>query len=165
MHLLDTSVVWELRGARAGRCDPGVATWTGARPRAELFVSALCIAELGVAAALAARADKAGAAAIKRWVDTRVVAAFDGRVLPIDAAIASRAAALGYAEMRDALIAATALEHGLILVTRRAAAFRAGKVRTFDPWGFQPDAAEMGTDWREATRPGPQWLKSLFVRG
>ena len=30
---------------------------------------------------------------------------------------------------------------------------------------FLPDAAEIGTDWREATRPGPQWLKSLFVRG
>ena len=165
MHLLDTAVVWELRGARAGQCDPGVATWTTARQRTELFVSALSIGELGIAAAQAARTDKAGAAAIKRWVDTRVVAAFDGRVLPVDAAIASRAAALGYAEMRDALIAATALEHGLILVTRRAGAFRIGKVRTFDPWGFQPDAAEVGTDWREAARPGPQWLKSLFVRG
>ena len=165
MHLLDTSVVWELRGARAGRCDAGVAAWTSARLRTELFVSALAIAELGVAAAQVARTDKAGAAIIKRWVDTKVVAAFDGRVLPVDAAIAGRAAALGYPDMRDALIAATALEHGLVLVTRRAPAFRLGKVRTFDPWGFQPGAAEIGIDWREATRPGPQWLKSLFVRG
>ena len=165
MHLLDTAIVWELRGARAGRCDPGVTAWTSARPRTELFVSALTLAELGTAAVQVARTDKAGAAAIRRWVDIRVVAAFEGRVLPIDAAIASRAAALGYPDMRDALIAATALHHGLTLVTRRAAAFRLGKVRTFDPRGFQPDAAEIGTDWREATRPGPQWLKSLFVRG
>lgn len=165
MHLLDTGVVWELRGARAGRCDPGVAAWTSARPRTELFVSALTIAELGVAAAQVARTDKAGGATIKRWADAKVVPAFDGRVLPVDATIAARAAVLGYADMRDALVAATALEHGLVLVTRRAAAFRPGKVRTFDPWGFQPDAAEVGTDWREATRPGPQWFKSLFVRG
>jgi predicted nucleic acid-binding protein len=165
MHLLDTAIVWELRGARAGRCDPGVAAWTSSRPRTELFVSALTPAELGVAAAQVARGDKAGSAAIKRWAETRIIAAFEGRVLPVDAAIAVRAGALGYADMRDALIAATALEHGLTLVTRRPAAFKLGRVRTFDPWGFQPDAAEVGTDWREATRTGPQWLKSLFVRG
>ena len=165
MHLLDTSVVWELRGARAGRCDAGVAAWMNARPRTELFVSVLTIAELGAATAQVARSDKAGSAAIKHWAKTRVPAAFEGQVLPVDAAIAARAGTLAYADMRDALIAATALEHGLTLVTRRAPAFKLGKVRTFDPWGFQPDAAEVGTDWREATRPGPQWLKSLFVRG
>jgi predicted nucleic acid-binding protein len=165
MHLLETAVVWELRGARAGRCDAGVAAWTSSRPRTELFVSVLTIAEIGASAAQVARGDKAGSATIRRWADTRVTAAFEGRVLPIDGAIAARAGALGYADMRDALIAATALEHGLTLVTRRAPAFKLGKVRTFDPWGFQPDAAEAGTDWREATRPGPQWLKSLFVRG
>ncbi len=165
MHLLDTAIVWELRGARAGRCDVGVAAWTSSRPRTELFVSTLTIAELGAAAAQIARGDKAGSVAIRRWADTRVTAAFEGRVLPIDTAIAARAGALGYADMRDALIAATALEFGLTLVTRRAPAFRLGKVRTFDPWGFQPDAVDVGTDWREATRPGPQWLKSLFVRG
>jgi predicted nucleic acid-binding protein len=165
MHLLDTAILWELRGARAGRCDARVAAWTGGRPRTELFISALSIAELGAAAAQVARSDKAGSAAIRRWAEARVSAAFEGRVLPIDGAIAARAGALGYADMRDALIAATALEHGLTLVTRRTPAFKLGKVRTFDPWGFHPDAVEVGTDWREATRPGPQWLKSLFVRG
>jgi predicted nucleic acid-binding protein len=87
MHLLDTAIVWELRGARAGRCDPGVAAWTSSRPRTELFVSALTPAELGVAAAQVARGDKAGSAAIKRWAETRIIAAFEGRVLPVDAAI------------------------------------------------------------------------------
>jgi hypothetical protein len=62
------------------------------------------------------------------------------------------------------LLASTALEHGLTLVTRNIAAFKAGRVRTFNPWGYSP-AAEEDADWRQAARAGPLWLKNLFVRG
>jgi toxin FitB len=68
--------------------------------------------------------------------------------------------------MRDALLAATALEHRLTLATRDPAAFRTGRVRTIDPWSWVPGApAEEAEDWREATRGGPLWLKNLFARG
>ncbi|WP_375390491.1 PIN domain-containing protein [uncultured Sphingomonas sp.] len=165
MHLLDTELVWELRGARSGRGDPGVASWAAGQARTGLFVSALTLAELGVAATQIERTDKVGAAAIRRWAEGQVTAAFDGRVLPVETAIARRALALGYPELRNGLIAATALEHGLTLATRNPAAFRVGKVRTFNPWGYTPDAADEDIDWRQASRGGPLWLKNLFVRG
>jgi predicted nucleic acid-binding protein len=165
MHLLDTELVWELRGAKAGRGDPGLASWAGAQARTGLFISALTLAELAAAAGQVERTDKAAAAAIRRWIDNKVAAAFDGRVLPVDAAVARRAATLGYADMRDGLIAATALEHGLVLATHNVAAFRAGKVKTFNPRGYAPSVAEDDMDWRQASRGGPLWLRNLFVRG
>lgn len=165
MHLLDTPVVWELRGARAGRADPGLASWAAGQARTGLFVSALTLAELATGAAQIERMDKAAAAAVRRWIDGPVTAAFDGRVLPVDAAVARRAGMLGYPDLRDGLLAATALEHGLTLATRTPAAFRTGRVRTFNPWGYTPEAAEDDTDWRQASRTGPLWLRNLFVRG
>jgi hypothetical protein len=59
---------------------------------------------------------------------------------------------------------ATALVHGLTLATRTPAAFKAARVKCFDPWGWRPDAAEEDADWRQAARTGPLWLKNLFVR-
>ena len=58
----------------------------------------------------------------------------------------------------------TAVEHGLTLVTRNIAAFKAGRVRTFNPWGYTPDAADEDADWRQAARTSSLWLKNLFVR-
>lgn len=164
MYLLDTGVVLELRKARAGRADPGLASWAAGVPRQSLFLSALSLVELDSGAAQAAREDKAAGAALRAWIDGQVLPAFDGRILPIDAAIARRRAALGYADARDGLLAATALEHGLILATPTPAAFRAGRVKVFNPWGYAPDPAEEEGDWGQAGRTGPLWLRNLFVR-
>lgn len=165
MHLLDTEVVWALRGARAGRGDPEVAAWAAKQAVAGMFVSALTLAELTAGAAQVERSDRAAAAAMRRWTEVQVTAAFKDRVLPIDGAVARRAGVLGYPDLRDALLAATVLEHGLTLATRRPGAFRIGKVRTFDPWRHHDEAVEEDIDWRQASRGGPLWLKNLFVRG
>ncbi len=165
MHLLDTEVVWALRDAKAGRGDPEVAAWAAKQALTGLFVSALTLAELTVGALQVERNDKPAAAAMRRWTEVQVTAAFKDRVLPIDAAVARRAGALGYPDLRDALLAATALEHGLTLVTRRVSAFRPGKVRTFDPWRQRSEPVEEDSDWRQASRGGPLWLKNLFLRG
>jgi predicted nucleic acid-binding protein len=101
-------------------------------------------------------------AAWRAWLDDQVMRAFDGRILAIDAAIVRRAARLDYADQRDALIAATALEHGLTLVTMRPRAFKAGKVKLFDPTAYVAASGE--GDWRQATRAAPVWIKNLFVR-
>ncbi|MES1973762.1 MAG: type II toxin-antitoxin system VapC family toxin [Pseudomonadota bacterium] len=164
MYLLDTGVVAELRKAKAGRSDPGLARWAAGIASQNLFLSALSLVELDAGAAHLERRDKAGAAAVRAWIDGQVMAAFEGRILPVDAAVARRRAGLPYADARDGLLAATALEHGLTLVTRHAAAFRAGRVKTFNPWGYAPEAPEEDQDWAQAPRAGPQWLKSLFVR-
>jgi toxin FitB len=87
-------------------------------------------------------------------------------VLPVDAAVVARLAKLGYADVRDGLLAATALEQGLTIVTRDRALFKAGRVRTLDPWEHRAEAEpENEGDWRQASRSAPVWLKSLFVRG
>ena len=164
MFLLDTGVVLELRKAKAGRTDAGLASWAAGVPRQQLFLSALSLLELETSASRLERSDKAAGAALRGWIEAQVLAAFDGRILAVDAAVVRRRAQLALADTRDALLAATALEHGLTLVTRTPALFKAGRVRIFNPWGYTPDASEDDSDWGQAARTGPLWLKNLFVR-
>lgn len=162
MYLLDTGIVFELRKAKAGQTDPGLTSWAAGASRQNLFISALTLLELENSAGRQERIDRAAATALREWIDGPVTTAFEGRVLPIDAAVVRRRGQLPYSDSRDGLMAATAIEHGLILVTRNTAAFRAGKVKLFNPWGYKPD--DEGDDWGQAGRSGPLWLKNLFVR-
>ena len=164
MYLLDTNVVLELRKARAGRTDAGLTGWAAGVPRQSQFLSALSLLELETGAARLAARDKPAGAALEAWIGNQVMQAFTGRILAIDAAVVRRRAQLPYADSRDGLLAATALEHSLTLVTRNTAAFKAGKVKTFNPWGYTPDAEDEDMDWGQASRTGPVWLKNLFIR-
>ena len=163
MYLLDTPVVLELRKAKAGRTDAGLATWASGVSRQNLFLSALSLLELENAAARTEKQDKAGGAALRDWIADQVMPAFDTRILAVDAAVVRRRAQLALADTRDALLAATAIEHGLTLVTRQAAAFKGTRLKLFNPWGYTPED-EDDADWRQAARTGPVWLKNLFVR-
>jgi toxin FitB len=163
MYLLDTPVVLELRKAKAGRTDAGLATWAAGMSRQNLFLSALSLLELENGAARMEKQDKAGAAAQRGWIADQVMPAFEGRILPVDAAVVRRRARLALADTRDALLAATAIEHGLTLVTRHTAAFKGTRLKLFNPWGYTPEDEDDG-DWRQAARTGPVWLKNLFVR-
>lgn len=163
MFLLDTPVVLELRKAKAGRTDPGLATWAAGVTPQTLFLSALSLLEMENGASRAEARDKAAGAALRDWIGGQVMPAFDGRILAVDAAVVRRRAQLPYADGRDGLLAATALEHGLTLVTRNTSAFKAGRVKLFNPWGYTPDAQD-DDDWGQAARTGPLWLKNLFVR-
>ena len=162
MHLLDTQIVTALRGARDGGADPALAAWASGVAPQSLFISAIVLHELEDVAARTMRGDRATGAQWRSWIDDQVMRAFDGRILPVDAAIVRRAAALGYADARDGLIAATALEHGLTLATLRPRAFKAGKVKLFDPTSYVAASGE--GDWRQAGRAAPVWIKNLFVR-
>jgi predicted nucleic acid-binding protein len=165
MYLLDTPIVLELRKARAGRADAGLAAWAAGVARERLFLSALSLVELEGMAARTARGDKAAGAALRTWIDNQIVPAFEGHILPLDAAVARRRGELGIADTRDALFAATALEHGLTLVTGNRSAFKGARVRLYDPSGYRPDQAEEEADWRSAARGGRLWLHNLFIRG
>jgi len=162
MYLLDTHVVFELRKAKAGRTDAGLASWATSMTRQNLFISALTLLELENSAGRQERIDKTAGTALRDWIGGPVLNAFEGRILPVDAAVVRRRGQLPYTDARDGLLAATAIEHGLIFVTRNTAAFKAGRVKTFNPWGYTPE--DEADDWGQAGRSGPLWLKNLFVR-
>jgi len=165
MYLLDTGVVLELRKARSGQSDPGLAAWAATIARQKLFISALNLLEIENAAARLARKDRAAGLVVRQWIDDHVNPAFEGRVLPVDAAVVRRRAQLPYANTRDGLLAATALEHGLTFVTRKVSAFRAGRVKLLNPSGYsaQP-ATDEDEDWGQGAQTGHLWLKNLYVR-
>ena len=141
MYVLDTNVISELRKVRSGKADRGVSAWASVVPSAQLFLSSITIHELEHGVLLAERADPAKGAVLRRWLDDSVAAAFDQRVLVVDTAIAKRAAALHVpdpAPFRDALIGATALVHGMTLVSRNTKDFtRFDGLDIIDPWRRQ----------------------------
>lgn len=137
MYLLDTVVVSELRRARSGRAHPGVAAWAEATPAAELFVSVITLQEIEIGVLLMERRDDAQGTVLRRWYEGTVLPGFNGRLLAVDAAVARRSAPLHVPDprpVRDGLIAATALVHGLTVVTRNAADFAPTGVPLLNPW-------------------------------
>ena len=163
MYLLDTPIVFELRKARAGDADPGLAAWAASVARERLFLSAISLVELEAVVERTARLDKTAGAALRGWIDDQLVPAFEGHILALDAAIARRRGQLALTETRDALFAATALEHGLTLVTRNIAAFKGARAKLFDPRDYRASEDE-DTDWRTAVRSSAAWLRNPFVR-
>ena len=162
MYLLDTDVIWALRGHNRGPSDEPLFEWVSEQMPSTLFASAVAMMEFENGARLLERKDKPAAAAIRTWIETRLRPAFEGRIIAIDDAVVRGWARLGYSDSRDGILAATALQHGLIVATRTPENFRAGKVKTVNPWAYTSDADEL--DWRRASRSAPIWLKSLFVR-
>jgi len=106
-------------------------------PAAALYLSAITVLELELGALLMERRDPAQGLAIRRWVEDRILPTFAGRILPVDIDVARRAAALHVPDPRpdrDALIAATALVHGLVVVTRNVADFEPTGATVANPW-------------------------------
>ena len=135
MFLLDTNVLSALR--RPDRAPPALLAWAGALAPEDLFLSAITVLEVELGALLKARQDPAQGAVLRRWIDQLVLPAFAGRILAVDVAVARRCAALHVPSTRserDALIAATALVHGLTVATRNGADFRPTGVALVDPF-------------------------------
>jgi predicted nucleic acid-binding protein len=137
MFLLDTNVISELRKARAGKADPNVTAWARAVPPASLYLSVIVIQELEIGTLLAERRDLSKGAILRAWLNDHVLPSFAERILPIDTAVARRSAAQHIPDprpIRDALIAATALTHGMTVVTRNVADFESTRVQILNPW-------------------------------
>ncbi len=143
MYVLDTNVVSELRKVSTGKADANVTAWAASVDAAALFVSAITIMELETGVLLVERRDAAQGAMLRTWLAQHVLPEFTGRVLPVDTAVAQRCAKLHVPNRcadRDALIAATALVHGMTVVTRNVADFVATSVPLFNPWDFNQSA-------------------------
>lgn len=135
MFLLDTNVISELRKARA---DSNVLAWARSVSPTSLFLSAISLLELETGILRLERRDAIQGRLLRAWLDKQVLPAFAGRVLPIDTAVALRCARLHVPDRSnhcDALIAATALVHGLTVVTRNIDDFQATGAPLLNPWG------------------------------
>lgn len=135
MYLLDTNVVSELRKAEAAHRN--VRAWAQTLPAASLYLSVISILELEIGILLIERRDRKQGAVLRTWMDGHVVPAFSGRILAIDTVVAQRCAALHVPSPRsdrDALIAATALVHGMTVATRNVSHFQSTGVAVVNPW-------------------------------
>lgn len=134
--VLDTNVISELRKS-AGKAHPAVVGWARRQPTGSLFLSVVTILEIELGIARLRRRDIAQSDMLQHWLETGVLTAFRGRVLPIDVPVARRAASFHVPDPRperDALIAATASVQGMSVVTRNVSDFEALGVTVVNPW-------------------------------
>ena len=137
MYLLDTNVISELRKAKSSQVNQNVLNWANGVSAASLFLSVITVLELETGILLVERRDPAQGAVLRSWLNTHVLPAFSERILPVDTAVAQCCAKLHVPDPhsdRDALIAATALIHGLTVVTRNTGDFATTGVELLDPW-------------------------------
>ena len=137
MYLLDTNVISELRKAGSNKIHLNVQQWASQIPVSDLYLSVITLLELELGILLIERRDHAQGKVLRSWFSDHVVPAFTERTLDIDTAIAQRCATLHVPDQRsdrDALIAATALVHGMTVVTRNIVDFQATGVKLLNPW-------------------------------
>ncbi|TCC51523.1 type II toxin-antitoxin system VapC family toxin [Kribbella pittospori] len=134
--LLDTNVISELRKPLRV-ADGNVRSWAAACRPSDLHLSVITILELEIGIGRLERKDRTQGQRLRRWLEGSVLAEFAGRILPVDLAVARRAAQLQVPDPRpdrDTLIAATAEEHAMTVVTRNLADFEPLNVPLINPW-------------------------------
>lgn len=136
-YLLDTNVVSELRRVDCGTVDPRVRQWAARQSSESTFLSVITILELERGTLSMERKDRKQGAMLRAWMESKVLAEFAGRILPVDMPVMLRCAALHVpnpGSYRDSLIAATALVHGMTVVTRNTKDFQSTGVPLLNPW-------------------------------
>ena len=135
--LLDTNVISELRKAGDGKADVNLVAWLSGQARASFYISAITLMELELGILLIERRDPSQAKMLRGWMEHRVLPEFSDRILSVDAAVALRCARLHVPNPcaeRDAFIAATAITHGMTVVTRNVVDFEPTGVAVINPW-------------------------------
>ena len=131
--LVDTNVLSELR--KGERAHGGIRTWFAGAEDDDLYTSVLVLGEIRRGVETIRRRDEASALALEQWL-RRLTDTFADRVLTIDAEVAERWGRLNVPDpvpTVDGLLAATALVHDLILVTRNVRDVERTGVRLLDP--------------------------------
>jgi predicted nucleic acid-binding protein len=137
MYLLDTNVVSELRKGKTGKVDRNVSAWAKGVSVPTLFLSAISILELEIGILLIERRDRSQGAILRSWMEDYVLPTFNGRILAVDTPVARRCAGLHVPtprSNRDSIIAATAIVHGMTVVTRNVSDFEPTGVAIINPW-------------------------------
>ena len=137
MFLLDTNVLSELRKHGDGRAHRRVAAWFDKVDANSCYLSVVTLFEIELGIQLLERRDDRQGRKLRSWYEQLVLAEFAERTLPIDIAVARRSAGLHVRDPRsdrDGYIAATALVHGLAVVTRNVADFADTGLTLINPW-------------------------------
>ena len=135
MYVLDTNVISELRQGKPNQ-SPEVRAWAASQPTSQFFLSAISILELEKGVLALERKTPPQGQALRVWL-TGVRATFAGRILPFTDNTATLCAAMHVPNPRpdrDAMIAATALEHGMAVVMRNVADFAGTGVQLVNPF-------------------------------
>lgn len=135
-YLLDTNVLSELRKP-TGRASTNVRLWAGRQRTSDLLISVITVMEIEIGVARMERRDSVRGDVLRKWLERDLLAAFATRILPVDLAVVRRASAMHVPDPRperDVLIAATALNLNLVVVTRNIADFKPLGVELLNPW-------------------------------
>ena len=134
-YLLDTNVISEIR--KDQRAHPSVRRWVASVDAREMYLSVITILESEMGILQFDRKDKQQARILHSWLHTRILPAFADRILPIDAStalIGARFHEPNPCSLRDSFIAATALVHGMTVVTQNVVDFSQTGVTVLNPW-------------------------------
>ena len=135
-YLLDTNVLSELRKP-TGRASTNVRLWAGRQRTSDLLISVITVMEIEIGVARMERRDSVQGDVLRKWLERDLLVAFATRILPVDLAVVRRASAMHVPDPRperDVLIAATALNLNLVVVTRNIADFQPLGVELLNPW-------------------------------
>lgn len=135
MYLVDTNAISDLRVK--SKINAKVVEWFSNISEGDLYLSVITLMELEKGVLGKERKDKAQGAILRDWLDNYILPTFQDRTLPIDAGIALSCARLHVPDKRaeaDSLIAATAIAHGMTVVTRNLKDFKGMGVKLINPW-------------------------------
>ena len=137
MYILDTNIISELRKVKLAKANQNVAKWADTMDVSALYLSVITIQELELGILLAERRDPAQGAILRAWMTGQVLPAFSKRIISVDVKIAQQSALLHVPNprpVRDCFIAATALVHGMTVVTRNVADFQLAGLAVVNPF-------------------------------
>jgi PIN family toxin-antitoxin system, toxin component len=139
MLLLDTNILSELRKLNSDKIHPAVQKWAEATPFSQSYISAISLTEIKMGILSLARKDPMQANRLKLWFENVILQDYQARILPVDKAVALQCASLHIPDKKpinDAFIAATALVHDLVLVTRNMKDFEQTGVKLLNPFDY-----------------------------